>query len=162
MTSPAVDSGALDVRVVGPDAFSESMTGAQRVRMGYAVLDPGGGKTGVHHHGDTETAVYIVSGRTRWWVGDRLDDVREAHAGDFVFIPPCILHWKQNASDTEPVDMIVARGPQEAIVVPVEDHPDAPPEACARGFSHVGRFSTRSEEGRGLVRFGSRLPRAAA
>lgn len=34
------------------------------------------GKTGVHHHGESETALYVVSGGTRWWVGDRLDDVR--------------------------------------------------------------------------------------
>jgi uncharacterized RmlC-like cupin family protein len=52
--------------------------------------------------------------------------VREARAGDFVFIPPNIVHWEQNASDTEPVEMIVARSTQEAIVVPVDDHPHAP------------------------------------
>jgi len=41
----------------------------------------------VHHHGESETAIYVLRGTTRWWVGDRLDDVREARAGDFVFIP---------------------------------------------------------------------------
>jgi uncharacterized RmlC-like cupin family protein len=66
---------------------------------------------------------------TRWWVGDRLDEVREAKAGDFVFIPPDVVHWEQNASDTEPVEMIVARSTQEAIVVAVEDHPHAPEHA---------------------------------
>jgi uncharacterized RmlC-like cupin family protein len=135
----------VDVRVVGPDersgntgqtpgglhrfeAVSNKLTGSQRMWMGYAVLDPGG-KTGVHHHGESETAIYILSGTTRWWVGDRLDDVREAHAGDFVFIPPGIVHWEQNASDTEPVEMIVARSTQEAIVVNVSDHPHAPEHA---------------------------------
>lgn len=58
-----------------------------------------------------------------------LDDVREARAGDFVFIPPDIVHWEQNASDTEPVEMIVARSTQEAIVVAVDDHPHAPDHA---------------------------------
>ena len=93
----------LDVRVVGPDerdpgtaqtpglqrfaAVSSGITGSQRMWMGYAVLEPGG-KTGVHHHGESETAIYVISGVTRWWVGDHLDDVREARAGDFVFIPP--------------------------------------------------------------------------
>ncbi len=133
-----------DVRVVGPqdrdtntgqtpglkrfEAVSGRLTGAQRMWMGYAVLEPGG-KTGVHHHGESETAIYVLSGITRWWVGDRLDDVREARAGDFVFIPADIVHWEQNASDTEPVEMVVARSTQEAIVVPVEGHPHAPDHA---------------------------------
>lgn len=110
------------------EAVSSTMSGAQRMWMGYAVLDPGGA-TGVHHHGESETAIYILSGRTRWWVGERLDDVREARAGDFVFIPPHVVHWEQNASDTEPVEMIVARSTQEAVVVAVLDHPHAPEHA---------------------------------
>ena len=135
---------SLDVRVVGPDerdsstgqtpglqrfeAVSGRLTGSRQMWMGYAVLEPGG-KTGVHHHGESETAIYIVSGVTRWWVGDRLDEVQEARAGDFVFIPPDVVHWEQNASDTEPVHMVVARSTQEAIVVPVEGHPHAPAHA---------------------------------
>lgn len=134
----------LDVQVIGPDqrdtrtaqtpglqrfaAVSQQQTGSQRMWMGYAVLEPGG-RTGVHHHGESETAIYVLSGVTRWWVGDRLDDVREARAGDFVFIPPDIVHWEQNASDTEPVEMIVARSTQEAVVVAVDDHPHAPAHA---------------------------------
>lgn len=134
----------LDVRVTGPDqrdsgtaqtpglrrwsGVSSSLTGSSKMWMGYAVLEPGG-KTGVHHHGESETGIYVISGVTRWWVGDRLDEVREAKAGDFVFIPPGIVHWEQNASDTEPVEMVVARSTQEAIVVPVDDHPFAPEHA---------------------------------
>ena len=137
---------SVDVRVIGPEqrdtntgqtpglrrfeAISNKLTGSQRMWMGYAVLEPGG-KTGVHHDGESETAIYILSGLTRRWVGDRLDDAREARAGDFVFIPPEIVHWEQNASDTEPVEMIVARSTQEAIVVPVDDHPYAPGHARA-------------------------------
>ena len=134
-----------EVRVVRPDerdsrtaqtpgglhrweAVSAKLTGAQRMWMGYAVLDPGG-KTGVHHDGESETAIYVLSGVTRWWVGDRLNEVCEARAGDFVFIPPDVVHWEQNASDTEPVQMIVARSTQEAIVVAVEGHPHAPEHA---------------------------------
>ena len=132
------------VRVVGPDerdsgtaqtpglqrwsGVSAVLGGSERLWMGYAVLEPGG-KTGVHHHGESETAIFVVSGVTRWWVGDQLDDVREARAGDFVFIPPDVVHWEQNASDTEPVEMVVARSTQEAVVVAVEGHPHAPVHA---------------------------------
>ena len=136
---------AKDVRVVGPDArdgrtgqtpglqrfeaISARLTGSEHLWMGYAVLEPGG-RTGVHHHGESETAIFVLSGVTRWWVGDRLDDVREARAGDFVFIPAGIVHWEQNASDDEPVEMVVARSSQEAIVVSVEGHPHRPPHAA--------------------------------
>jgi uncharacterized RmlC-like cupin family protein len=44
-----------------------------------------------------------------------------------VFIPPNVVHWEENASETEPVEMIVARSTQDAIVVNLEDHPAAPP-----------------------------------
>lgn len=134
----------LQVRVVGPDerdsgtaqtpglqrwsGVSAALTGSSKMWMGYAVLEPGG-KTGVHHHGESETAIYVVSGVTRWWVGDRLDEVQEARAGDFVFIPPDVVHWEQNASDTEPVHMVVARSTQEAVVVPVTGHAHRPPHA---------------------------------
>jgi len=78
---------SADVRVVGPDqrdantgqtpglrrfeAISSKLTNSQRMWMGYAVLEPGG-KTGVHHHGDSETAIYLVTGLTvpprRCWI----------------------------------------------------------------------------------------------
>jgi uncharacterized RmlC-like cupin family protein len=75
--------GELGVRVVGPEerdtrtaqtpgglkrweAVSSRLTGSQRMWMGYAVLEPGG-MTGVHHHGESETAIYVLSGVTRWW-----------------------------------------------------------------------------------------------
>ena len=59
----------------------------------------------------------------RWWVGERLDQLHEAHAGDFVFIPPYVVHREENASETEPVEMIIARSTQEAIVVNLDEPP---------------------------------------
>jgi uncharacterized RmlC-like cupin family protein len=50
--------------------------------------------------------------------------VREANAGDFIYVPPRIVHQEINASDAEPVEMIVTRGSQENIVVNV-DIPEA-------------------------------------
>lgn len=107
------------------EAVSSKRLGSRELWMGLSIL-PAGAKTGVHHHGQSETALYILSGIGRWWVGDRLDQVREAHAGDFVFIPPNAVHWEENGSQTEPVKMIVARSTQDAIVVNIDDHPHAP------------------------------------
>jgi uncharacterized RmlC-like cupin family protein len=107
------------------EAVSAKRLGARELWMGMSVLPPGM-KTGVHHHGRSETALYVLSGVGRWWVGDRLDQAREAHAGDFLFIPPDVVHWEENGSDTEPVVMIVARSTQEAIVVNLDDHEFGP------------------------------------
>ena len=107
------------------EAISARRLGSQDLWMGLSVLPPGS-KTGVHHHGHSETGLYVLSGVGRWWVGDDLAEVREAHPGDFVFIKPHVVHWEENASETEPVKMIVARTTQDAIVVNLEDHPNAP------------------------------------
>ncbi|MGH9102289.1 MAG: cupin domain-containing protein [Acidimicrobiales bacterium] len=98
------------------EAVSSRLSESKELWMGLSVL-PVGARTGVHHHGDSETALYVLRGVGRWWVGDDLDDPREAHAGDFVFIPPNVVHWEENGSPTEPVEMIVARSTQDAIVV---------------------------------------------
>jgi uncharacterized RmlC-like cupin family protein len=44
----------------------------------------------------------------------------EATAGDFVFVPPYLVHQEINASSDAAVDMVVARSSQENIVVNVD------------------------------------------
>jgi uncharacterized RmlC-like cupin family protein len=102
------------------EAVSARMTGATALWMGYSVLPPGG-KTGAHHHGDSETAIYMLSGVGRWRVGEQLDRVVEVHPGDFLFIPPHAVHLEENPSETQPAEMIVARSTQEAIVVNLDE-----------------------------------------
>lgn len=102
------------------EAVSTRMASSEKLWMGLSVL-PAGARTGVHHHGDSETALYVLSGVGRWWVGDNLDEMREARAGDFVFIPPGVVHWEENPSETEPVRMIVSRSTQAAIVVNLDE-----------------------------------------
>ena len=98
------------------EAVSSRLTGAQALWMGYSRLPPSE-RTAPHHHGDSETAVYMLRGTGRFLVGDGLDRVIEAQAGDFLFIPPYAVHIEENPSATEPAEMIVARSTQEAIVV---------------------------------------------
>lgn len=102
------------------EAISARMAGAQGIWMGYSVLPPGA-KTGPHHHGESETALYMLRGKGRFLVGDRLDQELVAEAGDFLYIPPHTVHVEENASDTEPAEMIVARSTQEAIVINLDE-----------------------------------------
>jgi uncharacterized RmlC-like cupin family protein len=110
------------------EAISSRLAGSENIWMGLSVLPPGG-RTGWHHHGDSETALYVLSGIGRWWVGDDPGEVREAHAGDFVFVPPNVPHWEENASADEPVKMIVARSTQVALVVNVDGPVRGPTES---------------------------------
>ena len=70
-----------------------------------------------HHHGDSETAIYVVSGHP----GLRLRRGRRGvrltpEPGDYVFVPPFTPHREENPTDDEAV-VVLARSSQEAIVV---------------------------------------------
>lgn len=106
-----VASGAM----VREGAIAERVVGAQKIWLGYAEL-PGGMVSSVHHHGEAESGIYIISGRARFYGGPDLADVQEAEAGDFIWVPPQLIHVEQNAREGEPVQMIVARSTQETLV----------------------------------------------
>jgi uncharacterized RmlC-like cupin family protein len=53
-------------------------------------------------------------------LGDRLQDAVEAGPGDFVYVPPWLVHQEINASDSEMIEMIVTRDSQENVVVNVD------------------------------------------
>lgn len=99
-------------------AVSLGNVGAERLWLGWVELPPGL-ISAVHHHGRAESGIYIVSGRARFLTGDRLEDVHNAEAGDFVWVPPHQVHVEMNRSAGEPVRMVVARSTAEALVVNV-------------------------------------------
>ena len=103
-------------RVAG---VSATTCGSMGVWMGQFTNEPGF-RSGAHHHGDVESAIYIVSGRLRMRWGDRLQHESEATSGDFIFVPARLVHQEINASDSEGVVAILARGGQENVVVNIE------------------------------------------
>ena len=96
-------------------AVSEELVGAKRLWVGYAELD-GGTVSAAHHHGEAESVIYLISGDARLFSGSSLDQVHDARAGDFIWVPPLVVHVEMNASATEPVRMVVARSTQETLV----------------------------------------------
>jgi uncharacterized RmlC-like cupin family protein len=96
-------------------AISKTLVGAEKIWVGYAELGPGM-RSAVHHHGAAESAIYVLSGRARFLMGDRGEIVLEAGAGDFVWVPPQAIHLEMNTSDSEPVRMVVTRSTQETLV----------------------------------------------
>lgn len=93
--------------------------GAEGLWVGHVTIDKGV-KSGPHHHGHVESAIYVISGTARFKYGERLEHELVANAGDFVFVPPYLVHQEINASDAEAITMIVSRSSQENVVVNVE------------------------------------------
>jgi len=108
---PDVASGSM-VREV---AISSSTVGAAVLWMGYVELGPGM-VSAVHHHGEAESGIFLVSGRARFVAGEGLEDVRDAEAGDFIWVPPLVPHVEINPSDSETTVAVVVRSMQENIV----------------------------------------------
>lgn len=123
-----------------PDAASGAMTrqaavaaatvGAERLWVGHVQLGPGL-VSAAHHHGDNESAIYLVSGRARFAFGDDLGLVVDVEPGDVVWVPPHVVHVEMNARDDEPTVLVVSRSSQDNIVVNVP-YPDgwAPPASA--------------------------------
>lgn len=85
------------------------------------VSTPPATVSGVHHHGDCESAIYILRGRARFLFGERLEQAVEVEAGDFLYVPPLVIHQERNLSGSEPLELIVARNCSEMLVVNVPD-----------------------------------------
>jgi uncharacterized RmlC-like cupin family protein len=70
-------------------AFDFAGTDGKKTWMGTVSLRPNA-KTGAHHHGRTEVAVYVVKGcgQIRW--GDQLEFTAEVGPGDFVYFAPLV------------------------------------------------------------------------
>ncbi len=107
---PEAASGAM----LRQGGIAAENVGAQKIWLGYVELGPGL-VSAVHHHGEAESGIYIISGHTRFCSGDALDQPQDAYAGDFVWVPPHLVHVEMNVSQTEPVRMVVARSSQQAL-----------------------------------------------
>ena len=97
-------------------AITYARTGAQKIWAGTVTIQPDA-KTGAHHHGALESLIYVIRGRARMRWGDRLEFVAEAGPGDFIYVPPYVPHQEINAAPDEPLECVLVRSDQEAVVV---------------------------------------------
>jgi uncharacterized RmlC-like cupin family protein len=100
-------------------AISGTAVGSAAIWMGQTHVEPGT-RSSDHHHGEAETAIYVLSGHPEFVFlnPDSGAETRiRAAAGDYVFVPPYTPHREENNDpDTEAV-VVLARSTQEAIVV---------------------------------------------
>lgn len=100
--------------------ISGTLTGSEGLWMGVGRNEPGG-TSGVHHHGESESGIFVVEGRLRFRWGDALEHVADAEPGDFIFVPPYEIHSEENLDPASEAVFLLARTTMDAIVVNVPD-----------------------------------------
>jgi uncharacterized RmlC-like cupin family protein len=104
------------------EAISGVSCGAGGLWMGETRLAPRT-RSANHHHGHSETGIYVVSGRPVFVMSAGAGGERrlETSPGDYVFVPPYVPHREENPSPDEDAVVIIARTTQEAVVVNLDD-----------------------------------------
>jgi uncharacterized RmlC-like cupin family protein len=108
-------------------AINLARVGAQKIWAGTVTIRANA-KTGAHHHGALESVIYVVRGRARMRWGERLEFTAEAGPGDFIFVPPYVPHQEINASTSEPLECVLVRSDNEAVVINLDIAPAETPE----------------------------------
>jgi uncharacterized RmlC-like cupin family protein len=134
----------LPLTIVHPNAFDPGTAqtpGSQRLAAiardrgiatglwGGTFLVEAGARTGIHHHGEQETIVYVLEGESlvRWGArGASADHARgesqaTVGAGDFLHVPAWTPHMEINLSREKPFRWIVVRSTPQPIVVNLPD-----------------------------------------
>ncbi|WP_264072090.1 cupin domain-containing protein [Mycolicibacterium komossense] len=101
------------------EAISNSSVGSEKLWMGQTHVSPSTA-SGDHHHGEAETAIYVVSGNPEFVFIDEntgQESRIQAAPGDYVFVPPYTPHREENNDPQQEAVVVIARSTQEAIVV---------------------------------------------
>jgi len=69
-----------------------------------------GSTSGWHHHGEFETAIYVVQGRVKLESGPAGSEVIDAGAGDFVHVPRGAVHRESNDGEVDSHLVVVRAG----------------------------------------------------
>lgn len=89
-------------------------TGAGRIWLGLVTCAPN--TLGPpHHHGEAETAAYVLSGRIRVYFGEGFHEFVDAGPGDFIFVPAHLPHIEGNVTE-EPAEAVLSRSPDNIVV----------------------------------------------
>lgn len=102
-------------------AISGKTVGSDKLWMGETHVGPAMASDN-HHHGESETAIFIRKGHPEFVFHDGEREVRIATSpGDYIFVPPYLPHREENPDPDEPAEVVIARTTQEAIVVNLDE-----------------------------------------
>jgi uncharacterized RmlC-like cupin family protein len=83
--------------------------------IGGATTEPGM-TSGWHHHGEHESAIYVLSGALRMEFGPGGAETFDAGPGDFVHVPSGAIHRESNPADVPADVMVVRAGTGDSVV----------------------------------------------
>jgi uncharacterized RmlC-like cupin family protein len=106
-----ISSGTM-TRLAG---VSQGLVGSTGIHLAIATI-PVGCSSSPHYHVNCESAIYVVKGKGRFMIGEKLDKALPMEAGDFLYVPAEAVHQPVN-DGTEPLELIVARNTAVEIVV---------------------------------------------
>ncbi len=124
---------AEPIRVVPADALIDSDP-TEGMHRKVAIDVPGlwsglvhtepGSTSGWHHHGEHETSLYVVAGAMRLEFGPGGRSVVDAGPGEFIHVPPHVVHRESNPTGRVATAVIARAG----VGVPTVnvDGPEAP------------------------------------
>lgn len=99
-------------------AISGASVGSRDLWMGQTHVAPSTASAN-HHHGRSETGIYVVSGHPEFVFLDQ--DGAETRlitgTGSYVYVPPWVPHREENPDPDAEAVVVIARTTQEAIVV---------------------------------------------
>lgn len=98
--------------------INNETTGSVSISMAYGALAPGI-KAEPHYH-PFETAIYIISGKVRVYLGVKGEEFVDAEEGDFIYIPQLVVHSPENIG-VVPMEFVVARNAPDEIALLPED-----------------------------------------
>jgi uncharacterized RmlC-like cupin family protein len=96
--------GAATAGMIREEAIASDGLWAGFVRSAAGTI------AGWHHHGDYETAIYIIAGRFVMEFGPGGIETFEAEPGDFIHVPKGAIHRERNPSDEELQAIVVRAG----------------------------------------------------
>jgi uncharacterized RmlC-like cupin family protein len=101
-------------------AISRDTVGSAGIYASVVTTSPGG-STRRHHHGDCETAIYVLDGTAEFsWGPTGVEHALAASTGDFVHIPAGEIHVERNSSATDDLVVLVCRNCPDAVTVYVD------------------------------------------
>jgi uncharacterized RmlC-like cupin family protein len=100
------------------EGISSETTGSTGLCMMLLRIPPGG-RAKAHKHENHETAIYVLSGESHTWYGERLENHVIVGEGAMFYIPAGIPHLPANLGDKECVAVIARTDPheQESVVL---------------------------------------------
>jgi uncharacterized RmlC-like cupin family protein len=100
------------------EGIGKETVGSEGICMHLLTILPGG-RAKAHRHENHETAIYVLSGESHTWFGERLEHHVIVRGGEMFYIPKGVPHLPANLSD-QPCTAVIARtdpNEQESVVL---------------------------------------------